>query len=91
MTNTVDKESIDFKEIKTLAKKYSREEIEGCISQQIESGSNECTLSGPVEKVINELSKAEFVRRMVDEGSSLSDAVRDLAKRIRTVQQGFDS
>lgn len=78
---------IDIKEIKQLAKKFTAEELDICINQQLNQGSNVCGLSGSNEYVINELAKAEFVRQKMDEGVSLIDAVRELASKIRRFQQ----
>lgn len=81
--------SINVREIKELTKRFSPEEIEGCISQQLETGENVCLKNESAEKVINELSKAEFVKDLIEKGMSLADALRELARRMRQVQQGF--
>lgn len=80
---------INVSEIKELAKKFSPEEIERCITQQIETGENVCLKDESSEKVINELSKAEFVRDLMEKGMNLADALRELARRMRQVQKGF--
>lgn len=84
------KQDIHIAEIRHLASSFTPDEIEQCIEQQIEEGANVCDATGPTEKVINELSKAAFVRELMDKGMSLSDAIRELARRIRRVQKGFD-
>ncbi len=80
---------MDIKQIKNIAQKYTPDEIEGCITQQVESGKNVCLTDDNSEKIINELSKAEVIRNLVDEGLSLADALRELARRMRAVQTGF--
>jgi hypothetical protein len=85
----MDRQGIDVKEIRELAKKFSPEEIETCIKQQLEEGTNVCEITGPTEYVIGELAKAEFVKALMGKGMSLTDAVRELARRIRLVQKGF--
>ncbi len=80
---------MDTRLIKDIAKKYTPEQIEGCIIQQIETGKNICLKDENSEKIINELSKAEVIREMVNEGMSLADALRELARRMRLVQTGF--
>ncbi|PIQ93202.1 MAG: hypothetical protein COY75_06745 [Nitrospirae bacterium CG_4_10_14_0_8_um_filter_41_23] len=79
----------DIKEIKELTKRFTPEHIEGCITLQIETGKNICLRHESAEKIINELSKAEFIRDLIDEGMSLADALRELARRMRLVQKGF--
>ena len=80
---------VELREIRELAKRFSPEQIEGCISQQIETGQNVCLRDESSEKIINELAKASFVRTSMDRGMSLPDALRELAQRIRRVRAGF--
>ena len=80
---------IDIKEIKELSKRFTPEQIEGCITQQVETGENICLRNESAEKIINELSKAGVIRDLIDEGMSLADALRELARRMRLVQKGF--
>lgn len=77
---------LDISEIKDLAKRFTPEEIEGCITDQLERGENLCIRNESTEKIINELVKAKFVREMMERGYSLADALRELARRIRQVQ-----
>ncbi len=84
------REEIDIREIRELAKRFTPEEIDNCIIQHLEEGENVCEVTGSTEQVINELAKAGFVRGLVDKGTPLMDAVRDLARRIRLVQKGFE-
>jgi uncharacterized protein YoaH (UPF0181 family) len=78
--------SIDIKEIKEIAKRFSPEQIEGCITQQIDTGENVCLTDESAEKIINELAKAQFIREMMENGMSLADALRELAGRMRQIQ-----
>ncbi len=80
----------NMREIRELANRFTPDELEGCIQQQIEEGINVCEISGPTEYVVNELSKASVIKDLMNEGISLSDAVRELARRIRLVQKGFE-
>lgn len=73
-------------EIKELARRFTPEEIEGCIKEQLERGENICLRDESTERIINELVKARFVRDMINKGYSLTDALRELARRIRQVQ-----
>lgn len=80
---------MDIKNIREIAKKYTPEQIEGCISKQIETGKNVCLTDATSEKIINELSKAGVVRELVDQGMDLADALRELARRMRLIQSGY--
>jgi len=79
---------VNIKQIKEIAGRYTPEQIEGCISRQLETGENICMKDGDSEKIINELSKAEVIREMTDKGMSLADALRELARRMRLFQSG---
>lgn len=73
-----------MKEIKDIASRYTPDEIEFCIREQIEKGRNFCIRGEEAERIVGELSKASFVKKMMEEkGLSLADALRELAKRIR--------
>ncbi len=76
-------------ELKEIAKRFTPEQIEGCITQQIETGENICLTDENSDKIITELSKAGVVRSLTEEGMSLADALRELARRMRLVQSGF--
>ncbi len=78
---------MDVKEIKELAKRFTPEQIEGCITQQLETGKNVCLKNPSAEYIINELSKAEFIKKLMGEGMELADALRELAKRMRSIQR----
>jgi hypothetical protein len=78
---------MDIKEVRELSKKFTPEQIEGCITQQMETGGNVCLMNDNTEAIINELSKAQFVRELTDQGMDLGDALRELAKRMRQLQK----
>ena len=77
---------MDIKEIREIAKSFSPEQIESCITQQVETGRNVCVETQATEEILNELSKASFVRELMEGGMSLADALRELARRIRRLQ-----
>jgi len=77
---------MDIKEIREIAKRYTPEQIEGCITQQIETGKNICIENESTEKILNDLSKAGFVKELMRQGMSFADALRELARRMRQLQ-----
>ena len=79
---------MNIKEIKELAGKFSREELENCILQTLDKGENNCKISGDSIEIINTLAKAQTVRELMDNGMSQMDAIRELARRIRQIQGG---
>lgn len=80
-----------MRDIKDLATKFRPEHIEDCISQQVETGENICLRDHPVDKTINYLSKAGFVSGLMEKGLSQSEAMRELAKRMRMFQNSPDA
>ena len=85
----MERQDVDIKEIRELARRFTPEEIESCIHQQLQEGENICEVKGPTEYVIGELAKAGVVKKLMEKGMSITDAVRELARRIRLVQKGF--
>jgi hypothetical protein len=81
--------SDELKQIKDIAQRFTPEEIESCITNQVETGENSCLTDVRSEKIINRLSKAGVVRDFMNQGMSLADALRELAKRMRLLQSGF--
>ena len=76
--------------VKQLAEKYSHEELEKCIADEINNGKNVCFTGETEEDTMNTLSKASYIRRLVAEGKAenVLDGLRKLAAQIRSVQQG---
>jgi Family of unknown function (DUF6952) len=85
----MEKQDAAVREVRELAKRFTPEEIEACIKQHLEEGTNICEVRGEIEKVIGELANAQFVKELMGKGMSVTDAVRELARRIRLVQKGF--
>jgi len=78
---------MEVREIRELAERFSPGQIEQCIGKQLETGANVCLRSESTEKVVNELAKAQFIRKLIDQGISLPDALRELARRMRELQK----
>jgi hypothetical protein len=81
---------MDVKEIRQLVRRFSPEQIDQCLGQQLETGVNVCLKDASSEKIISELAKAGFVRELVEKGVSLPDALRELAHRMREFLQMTD-
>lgn len=76
---------MDRKQIKYLTEKFSPAQLQACIRQQLDKGDNACDIVDETDETIAALSKAEVVRELMDRGMRFSDALRELAKRIRAV------
>jgi hypothetical protein len=78
---------MNIKEIKELAKKFTPEQLDNCITQAIENdGKSECYIGDDVLEVVNTLAKAQTVRELMEQGMSEIEAIRELARRIRKIQ-----
>lgn len=77
--------TMDSRELRKLAEKYSLEQLEACISEQLNKGENACELVDETDAVITELSKASVVRELMDGGMTFSAALRELGRRIREI------
>lgn len=75
---------INIIKIRELAGNHAAGELEACIREELESGTNPCALTGDQAEVISILSMAGFVRaRMEQDDISLSQALRLLGRRMR--------
>ena len=72
-------------DLKKITEKYSADQLEACIRQQLDKGENACEIVHEADSVIEELSRAEVVRELMDQGMKFSDALRELGRRIRAV------
>lgn len=85
------RQKIDIAEIKELASRFTLKDLDWCITQQIEVGKNICKKTGDHMEIINELAKANFVRELVEKGTPLNEAIRELAKRIRAFKENTEN
>lgn len=76
---------MDTKQLKKLTEKFSPDQLQSCIRQQLDKGENQCDLVDETDEVITVLSKAEVIRELMDKGLRFSEALRELARRIRSV------
>ncbi|HDQ45822.1 MAG TPA: hypothetical protein ENN17_10060 [bacterium] len=76
-------------QVRELAEKFSHDELERCIDRQIGEGTNPCCLCSTAEETVNILSKASWVRKQIETGTSpsLTDALRKLAASMRRITQ----
>ncbi len=76
--------------VKELALSYSAQQLEQCLSSEISEGHCVCQLpqaSTTRETSIDSLAKAQVVREYMESAHvSVSDAMRELARRMRTLQ-----
>ncbi len=74
-------------EIRALAQRFRPDELDTCIRDQIEEGANICEPSGRTEEIVGVLARAEFVKAYMAQGATLPEAMRELGRCIRAVQQ----
>ncbi len=75
---------MDIKEIKRLAQEKSAVELEQLATAFEESGELPVGVDKDPEDYLSALLQACEVRKLVDGGSSLGDAVREFSKRVRS-------
>jgi cell fate (sporulation/competence/biofilm development) regulator YmcA (YheA/YmcA/DUF963 family) len=79
------KATMKSQDLKKIVEKYSAKQIEVCIRQQLDKGENACEIVDETDDVMTDLSKAEVVRELMEQGMKFSDALRELGRRIRAV------
>jgi hypothetical protein len=82
----MDQQSINIREIRDVANRFDTNSIESCIQLAMENKENPCYSAFELEDAMNVLAKANFVKSQMEQGMSLAEAIRDLGKRIRSVQ-----
>jgi hypothetical protein len=75
---------MDIKEIKRLAQEKSAAELEQLATAFEESGELPVGVDKDPEEYLSALLQACEVRKLVDGGLSLGDAVREFSKRVRS-------
>jgi hypothetical protein len=79
-------QQLPLAEIRELARRFTPEQIEACIQAELEDKDNPCYQDPDIMNVVNVLAKAEFVRKQMEAGKSLPEAIRELGRRIRAAQ-----
>jgi len=83
------KYKININQIKGLSCRYTAGELDGCIQDALQGGSNACLDIQDQTEGISMLSMAGFVRsQMEQEGLSVSRALRILGQRMRRLAAG---
>lgn len=76
---------MDLKAIRELAQKFSQEELNHFINELENTGRCECSTKEDPGDTMSDLLQALEVRKAVDGGLSLQEAVRDFSRRVRCV------
>lgn len=76
---------MDIKAIKELAQKYTQEELLSCADALENEGRCPCSAKDDPGDAMSDVLQALEVRRMIDEGTPLQEAVREFSKRVRAV------
>jgi ADP-dependent phosphofructokinase/glucokinase len=75
-----------IKQIRILASINDKDRITQCIDQQLNKNSNSCGIEDKDQtRVLNILSRALVVRQIMDKGASLTEAIRELGRRMRAL------
>ena len=78
-----------MQDIKKMVETYSHAELEKCVEAQVSTGTNACFTGSTTEETMSVLSKASYVKQLLEEGKvdSVIDGIRKLAGSIRQLQQ----
>ncbi|HTF99943.1 MAG TPA: hypothetical protein VK654_05090 [Nitrospirota bacterium] len=78
-------------DLKKIAERYTPQQLESCIREQLAKGANSCNVIDEENEVMAFLGKAEVVRELMDQGMTFSEALRELGRRIRAVYGADDT
>jgi len=79
---SANKPDFSLKTLRVLAKNFTQIELEKCLDLAVENKVNPCFCAA-TEEALSTLAKASFVRKEIDQGKTLAEAMRELGKRIR--------
>lgn len=85
MNNT--NQSPNMKSLRFIANEYTSSQINQCINEQISDQANKCNIDGETADVVNALARAGVIRELIDNGLSLTEATRELGRRMRSVAE----
>ena len=73
---------MNLRNIKDISEKYTSEEIHKCIDNYLKTGEQKFLIDS--DDIIGDLSKAEFIRNLMEEESMTQvEAIRELANKMR--------
>lgn len=78
-------EHMDIKAMRELAQQYSVDQLNDFVTELENTGRCACSPKEDPFEVMSDLLQAIEVRKAVDAGMSLQEAVRDFSKRVRAV------
>jgi hypothetical protein len=76
---------MDLKAIKELAQQYTQSQLNDFATQLETTGQCSCSSKSDAGEIMSDLLQALEVRKAIDNGQSLQEAVRDFSRRVRTV------
>lgn len=69
--------------VRSLALRFEDRELSYCMEKQLAQADNDCYPGNDHEDVMNVLAKASFVQQQMQRGLSISQAMRELGRRMR--------
>lgn len=76
-----------MQQVRQLVKNRAGEHIDRCVDQQLAEGRNDCVYVDDMMQALNILSRAQLVSRLMQQGASLNQAMRELGRRMRVLTQ----
>jgi hypothetical protein len=76
---------MDIKVLRELAQQYSVEQLNEFVNELENTGHCSCSQKEDPFEIMSDLLQAIEVRRSVDSGQSVQEAVREFSKRVRAV------
>ena len=74
--------------LRYLAVRYGAAELDRCLTAQLETQTNDCVACANSARSVDLLARAAYVKNQVEEkGVTVNAALRELARRMRNVQQ----
>lgn len=78
-------------EIRNILSTFTSNEIEACLDNQIQLSCNTCLKEADSITTMNVLTKAHYIKGLIEQGDTVNDAMRKLGHQIRQMSVQSES
>ena len=71
--------------VRQLVQRFTAEELDQCVTQQVNESNNTCLAGNDAGNLLDELTKANFIKHLVEHGMPDQEAFRELGRRMRVL------
>jgi len=73
--------------VRELVRAFSIKQLDSCLNEQIAGQSNNCIANRPENEPVDILARAAYVKGLMEQSMTLSQAMRELGRNMRALQE----